>query len=105
MSKLVTLGELVAALEPIWGHRIELGLAHPHSYRGSYNYVAFYPAEDVPVEEMLLEARGAIGSTFTAYKGGDYTMTAETPVYVAEWGSTGWPLTRRLLKAMLKGVE
>lgn len=60
------------------------------SYRGYYSDLSFSSSETpVTVADFLKRARGALGETYYGYKGGDYTMTAETPVWRAEYGSCG----------------
>lgn len=76
------------------------GFAHPHSYRGDYAELAFEPAENVTVDAMLRDARGALGATYTGYKGGDYRMADYTDVYLAAYGSTGDALSVLTLDAM-----
>lgn len=60
------------------------------SYRGYYSDLSFGQSETpVTVADFLKQARGALGETYYGYKGGNYTMTAETPVWRAEYGSCG----------------
>jgi hypothetical protein len=68
--------------------RVAQGFGNPHSWRGSYDELAFEPVDDTTVGEMLAEARSAIGQTYTGWKGGDFLMTLGTPVnidYVGRW--------------------
>lgn len=65
------------------------GFLNPHSYRGDYSELAFSPATDVTVGEMLAAARSAIGATYQGYKGGDYRMDEFTPCYIAGVGKYG----------------
>lgn len=84
------LGTLIEALKKADQNLVvELGFANPHSYRGWYEEVAFEPAENVTVASMLESAESAVGATFTAYKGGDYTMATDTFVHLAYWGTVG----------------
>lgn len=80
------------------------------SYRGIYAHLAIESAagyrDDLPAHivergwrqngtAVLLAsaAHAAVGTVFEGYKGGEYTMTRDTPVWVAEEGSsTGWAL-------------
>lgn len=64
------------------------------SYRGYYSDLAIgfdndYRRPDVKNEEFRQELRDCIGQTFTGYKGGDFTMTEDTPVWVANNGNSG----------------
>jgi len=38
---------------------------------------------------MTTTPEPAVGSTFTGYKGGEYTMLDHTPVNIASWGEYG----------------
>lgn len=81
------------------------GFAHPMSYRGSYDQLAFAPASNVTVGSMLEHAKSALGATFEGYKGGEYTMTERTPCHIAEYGECSMDdedeLTEIRLLAML----
>lgn len=103
MNDQVTLGDLIIMLErtTIKGI-ITLGLCAPHSYRGSYEQLAFYPTCDVAVKQMLAEASACVGKDFGGYKGGRFRMHEGTRLWVASYGSTGWPLTEALVELMLE---
>lgn len=96
------LDELIAILE---AHDpatvVKVGFADPHSYRGYYHEVAFEPAANVTVGAMLADARAALGATYQGYKGGDYTMSGYTSVWLASYGCTGESLGRVLLTLLL----
>lgn len=94
MSRTRELGELIDKLK-----RMDLTLPvyfdngqHPtdiDSWRGIYSELAL--SHEVGGEPLtggaLLEIlEGAIDKTFTGYKGGDYVMTADTPVWVDNYG-------------------
>lgn len=81
------LGELIAALEQADQEAIvPVGFTNPHSYRGYYNELAFEPAANVRVADMLAAAREALGSTYSGYKGGDYTMDQYSPTWLSHIG-------------------
>lgn len=62
----------------------------PHSYRGYYNHLAFSTIGVlVTVDDLLARCMDAVGRTFTGYKGGDFTMTRDTPLWRGEWGQYG----------------
>lgn len=83
----MTLQDLIVELQKLPPDAIfGEGFDEAFSYRGSYNEIAFNPAQNVPAQQMLAIAKSAIGQTFTGYKGGDYTMGDYTPVNVASWG-------------------
>ena len=100
----MTLGELKDKLEDLvardYGYYIvqtSRGTAPgcPMSYRGYYDHVAFQeePAIDpggVMVWQFLAYVLFAIGRTFEGYKGGEYTMTPDTPAWIAPYGKTGY---------------
>jgi len=98
----VTLGELIEKLETAPQNRVlALGFRNPHSYRGYYDNLAFEPAENVPVSEMLNIARGCVGATFGGWKGGGYTMDAHTDVWLANLGDCGESIGPLFLGLML----
>ncbi len=99
-SEGLNLGQLIALLEA-WPDKADacrfgFGSLSPtgfDSYRGYYNHLALgfesahtYP--DPSVATVLAWARAAVGKTFTGYKGGDFTMGLETPVWVANYSET-----------------
>jgi hypothetical protein len=81
------------------------GFSSPHSYRGYYNQLAFQPAEGVTVGEMLADAEWALGKTFQGYRGGDFTMLACTPVWLAQYGCTGHELDEAWLVGVLHAAS
>jgi hypothetical protein len=88
-SEQMTLGELITALEAMPADLVIAGLHGPHSYRGYYCDLAFEPREKTTAGKLLELCRGAMGRGFTGYKGGDYTMGENTPVWVANYGDCG----------------
>jgi hypothetical protein len=99
MMYLKELIEFLAECEPT--KEVKLGFGSPHSYRGYYQDLAFEPASNTTVGAMLTAAKDSLGRTFTGYKGGDYTMSEYTDIWLAEWGSTGEGIGPVLLKFML----
>jgi len=83
----MSLGELIAALEAA-DPRLVLphGFHNPHSYRGYYEQLAFEPAQNVTVADMLNDARSALGTVYQGYKGGSYRMVDYTECWLAEHG-------------------
>lgn len=63
------------------------GFTNPHSYRGYYDELAFEPARNVSIEYMITIAEGALGETYTGWKGGEYTMDENTTCWLAFEGS------------------
>lgn len=91
----ITLGDLIERLEAMPSD-VAVGLAGAHSYRGYYSDLAFERDEDAATAtagDLLAECRKAMGQIFHGYKGGDYPMHANVPVWVAAHGSCGKKLT------------
>ena len=65
------------------------GFAHPYSYRGWYEQLAFTPVEKTTAGEMLKHAKAAQGRSFPGWKGGEYFMDGNSFVNIAERGSCG----------------
>jgi hypothetical protein len=89
----MTLGGLIKKLESFPHDKKIQGLTEPHSYRGYYSDLAFEPSGDpVLVGDLLQECKSAMGKVFEGYKGGDYMMGENTPVWVASYGCCGLKL-------------
>ena len=86
----MTLGELIIKLESI-DKKIEIeGIGEPHSYRGYYEDLAFEKTNSkITVGELLNIAKECLNQTFTGYKGGDFTMTKTTPIWISNYGCCG----------------
>lgn len=83
----MTLGKLITRLETLSPETM-IGLSEPHSYRGYYSDLAFEPAKS-SIKDALVFCRSALGKVFEGYKGGDFQMGENTPVWVAHYGSCG----------------
>jgi hypothetical protein len=60
------------------------------SYRGYYSDLALSKSEaPKTAAEFLAQCEAANGATFRGYKGGDYTMGSDTPLWRAEYGDCG----------------
>lgn len=95
---------LIEALETAdQTHVAPLGFGEPMSWRGNYRELAFEPAENVTVAEMLAHARSALGRTFEGYKGGEYTMKEYTNCHIARYGEDGGDGIGPVLVAYLTG--
>ena len=85
----MTLGKLMdrlAALPP----ETPIEINRPHSYRGYYSDLSFKPTkEPIPASAALALCKGAMGEVFTGYKGGEYQMGRNTPVWIANYGDCG----------------
>ncbi|MBW8077273.1 MAG: hypothetical protein GJU76_04175 [Gallionella sp.] len=85
----MTLGKLIAALEAIPPDAQVTSLGHPHSYRGYYSDLAFEPqGAPIRADEFLAICKQCMGRIFEGYKGGDFVMGENTPVWIAEYGTT-----------------
>lgn len=99
----MTLDELIARLERADPEKVlPIGFHNPHSYRGDYSQLAFEPAANVKVADMLSDARRALGATYEGWKGGDYKMDGYVDVHLNYEGDSGdGELTTLLLEYML----
>lgn len=72
------------------------------SWRGVYAELTLDSDTDgkTTVSALLRDALQAVGKTFTGYKGGDYVMSRDTPVWADEYGDYEG---RMLLGAVLSG--
>jgi hypothetical protein len=93
----LNLGELIYELEkcrPDTQVNYDFGALIPDgfdSYRGYYEQLALgwkegEHGEIVTVEELLTKAKETELKEFTGYKGGEYVMYRETPLWVANYG-------------------
>jgi hypothetical protein len=99
------LRQLIEALEAANQSAVlRLGFKSPHSYRGFYEQLAFEPAENIQVSEMLAAAKDALGRTFEGWKGGDYKMHDYTDCWLAEMGCCGETIGAHFLRYMLADV-
>lgn len=91
----LTIGDLLRGLNGIDNTkdvRFDFGYFRPSgvgSYRGYYSDLSFrytigreYPT----VQEVIDMLENAIGKDFEGYKGGSYTMSVASPVWVANYG-------------------
>lgn len=85
----MTLGGLIDRLEAM-DQAIEMeGIGDAHSYRGYYSDLAFERCEKRKVADVLKDAKECVGETFEGYRGGDYEMGRNTPVWIANYGDCG----------------
>lgn len=87
----MTLGKMIKALEAMPVDAMVSMLKNAHSYRGYYSDIAFEPdaKQTCAASALLAECRDALGETFEGYKGGNYLMDEDTPVFVAFYGCCG----------------
>lgn len=105
-SDQLTLGIMIQKLEPIVEKQKErkdeatvfydFGNLFPteiDSWRGSYAELALNYTESgespMKVSAFLSLLKESVGKTFQGYKGGDFTMSNDTPVWVANYGRSG----------------
>lgn len=99
----MTLGEFIRALErqdqdeKVSFDFVHFGPTKFDSYRGYYDQLALgygggrhdHAYEHQTVAQLLAHARECVGKEFTGWKGGEYTMHSDTPLWVANPGETG----------------
>jgi hypothetical protein len=86
----MTLGELIDTMAAIPTETEIEGFGEPHSYRGYYCDLAFEKIEGKITASQAHEiARACMGEIFEGYKGGDFQMGRNTPVWIANYGSCG----------------
>ena len=111
-SPQITLGQLIEQLAPIIKRnkersregKSEMDVVFDFEYlfpttidswRGSYSELAIqfstYDQNSKPltINEFFKLLKQAIGKTYTGYKGGYFTMSESTPIWVANYGNSG----------------
>lgn len=106
VSDQLTLGEIISKCEAIAakGHKLSDGSepdvtfdfeymrpSEIDSWRGIYAELAlsFEYKGSKSLSEFIVMLKEAVGKTYTGYKGGDFTMSRHTPVWVANYGNSG----------------
>lgn len=90
----LTLGAMIDGLEAMPASAIVTfsgggSPCNPSSYRGYYEDLAFnIQSEPITVSELLSEAKSALGETFVGYKGGNFVMERDTPLWASPYGSS-----------------
>jgi len=84
----MTLGKLIERLQSIPPETM-IDIAEPHSYRGYYSDLAFKSGGKITATAALSMCRAAMGEVFQGYKGGDFQMGRNTPVWCASYGCCG----------------
>lgn len=85
----MTLGKLIERLESLPPETMIEGIREPHSYRGYYSDLAFELGDKVTAAKALETCRACMGEVFEGYKGGDFQMGRNTPVWLASYGVCG----------------
>ena len=90
----MTLGRFITELEGLPKDKQIENICEPHSYRGYYSDLSLEKHDGTRTVGSLLEElkTNCLGETFTGYKGGDFYMDEHTPIWIAEYGSTGFKL-------------
>jgi hypothetical protein len=85
----VSLGELIRLLDQADPETL-IYYTNPHSYRGYYHDLAIEPT-DLPIKVFQLnnQLKQILDKELYGYKGGEYLMSADTPVWIAHKGCTG----------------
>lgn len=98
-SSQLMLGELILKLEAIGNKDLPVifdnGKYCPtdlDSWRGSYAELAleyqYTEGEELTLAAFLKMLKEAIGKTYNGYKGGDFIMGKNTPIWVAHYGTS-----------------
>lgn len=64
-------------------------ICQPHSYRGYYSDLSFETSSEKPIDFIKTLKEETLDKTFVGYKGGDFVMAADTPLWIAPYGCTG----------------
>lgn len=98
------LGQLIEYLEGCdQDYVCSIGFTNAHSWRGCYDELAFEPARNVKISYMLDLAKKCLGREFQGYKGGWFTMTESTDVWLAYEGQGGGQQIGSLLIKYMTG--
>ena len=79
----MTYGSLLKRLHELDPH-ISVGVSRPHSYRGYYYHLAVEPLPE-PAYSVIKALEDM--TILRGYKGGEYYITLDTPVWVSEYGT------------------
>lgn len=87
----MTLIQLIEAIKKFNPERRIKSLGNPHSYRGYYSDLSFEFQKGTQScgDFLLMLKQNCLGATFTGYKGGDFYMDEDTPLWIAKYGYTG----------------
>lgn len=87
----LTLGGLIDILSTLPREKEIEAMTEPHSYRGYYEDLAFELSPDNrrTVADTLEMLQRCMGKVFEGYKGGDFPMHANTPIWSAYYGCCG----------------
>ncbi len=96
----LTLGQLVSKLQATgpecsvrYDFEDDSGPGSLHSYRGYYSDLSLGFADVMSVKELLERCNNAWGTAFEGYKGGQFVMANDTPLWAAQYGCCGRAIT------------
>lgn len=95
----MTLGKLIKNLEEMPEDACVVNLVKPHSYRGYYIDIAFSVEGTTTAANLLKTCNSVMGREFCGYKGGEFLMGENTPVWISNYGHCG----DRLLELRAEG--
>jgi hypothetical protein len=85
----MTLGGLISRLKELDPDMEMDGICRSHSYRGYYGDLAFESGERKTVWKTLAYIEECVGRQYCGWKGGNFYMDEDTPIWIANEGSTG----------------
>ena len=86
----MTLGEVIDYLRAVPEYSMVSGLDNAtDSYRGYYERIAINRGDWVRARSLADDLAEKIGKTMIGYKGGEFPITEQTLVHVADYGYTG----------------
>lgn len=95
--KHMTLGELIDVLKtlpkkenPVFIDAYPtISIGNPHSFRGFYTHLALEPTDlTINIEELISLLESCIDRSMTGYKGGEFIMTRDTPLWISKYGTS-----------------
>ena len=89
----LTLGDMITLLQKCDSNKMVLldiggSLGQERSYRGYYSDLAFQhdQGQVKSAGEVLAQCQTALGQKYEGYKGGDFVMGEDTPLWIAGYG-------------------
>ena len=89
----LTLWKLISRLVKVQENNLADNIVYFNlcSYRGYYADLALstIPTETISIEDAIVELQDTIDKEFRGYKGGEFIMDKNTPLWVADYGNLG----------------
>lgn len=87
----MTLGALINILKYLPKNSKIENICNPHSYRGYYSDLSFEKIDGTRTVDSLLNElqEKCLNKIFKGYKGGDFCMREDAPLWIAEYGNCG----------------